>query len=175
MKVFWFFFSKKNRLLPSDPASATATTGTISIPSIRHSGANTRPACGEAASNATISGSASTACNCPAKHAASEGTSGNNHPNPRGSRPTPTERRTPLRPARGPETTQSRPARNRRSNPNIRPSTRRTRRQINTITAAANIPPAIRAATARHNPSRVSVRRSEMVRVSVRDMNEKRT
>ena len=55
-----------------------------SIPNIRHNGPNTRRACGEAAINPAISGSANRPRICPAKQAASPGTNGNNHPNPRG-------------------------------------------------------------------------------------------
>ena len=57
----------------------------ISIANIRHTGRNARRAEGDAASNPAICGSASTPCNWLAKFAATQGTSGSNQPNLRGS------------------------------------------------------------------------------------------
>lgn len=132
-----------------------------SIPSIRHSGANTRRACGDASSSARISPSSSTPRSCDAYPAACCGTNGSNQPNRRGRTDAQTLRAPPVTRTRGETRTRTRPARNRASNPCNRPSIRRTRPQISTITAADNAPPTIRAATARPNSSRISAIRSE--------------
>ena len=155
------------------------------MPSIRHTGANTRRAWADAASSPTISASPSITRSCPAKHAASEGTIGNNQANPRGNFAVEPRGNFAVEPRgnslvgeataapRSPvrRTTGSFPARNRASNTVIRCSARRTRIQTNLIITACiahpAIPGAIRAATARHNPSRVCETRSARVKVAV--------
>jgi hypothetical protein len=134
------------------------------IPNIRHNGPNTRRACGEAAINPAISGSANSPRICPAKQAASPGTNGNNHPNPRGNPGLATRAARTPRNGRGTSRTTNRPACNRANNPRIRRSTPRTRCQINRIIAAPITPATTRAATARPNPS------SEVANRSVTEM-----